>query len=158
MEGEVDLHTARDLMAAVDETFTVPGPRRGGDRPDRRHFLGSSGLGTLADLATRAPASAAADEQPVPVRLVARPDNRAVLRPWETMNLRADPPAVPGRAERALGLSGGVATRGYAPLRKGTTRRTSGTAAAPSSSPGYSSITVPAAEPPSSSRAAKTAR
>ena len=50
-------------------------------------FLGSSGLGTLAELATRTPSSRPADAQPIPVRLVAPPDNRAVIRPWEVMKL-----------------------------------------------------------------------
>lgn len=86
--GELDLHTARDLMASVDEVLA--GPDLGGVVIDLTgvSFLGSSGLGTLAELATRAPASRRPDETPVPVRLVSPPDNRAVVRPWETMNLQ----------------------------------------------------------------------
>jgi anti-sigma B factor antagonist len=58
-------------------------------------FLGSSGLGTLAELATRTTAPAGDEgyrSQPPeplpPLRLVAPPGNTAVLRPWETMNLQ----------------------------------------------------------------------
>lgn len=85
--GELDLHTARDLMSAVDDVLTEPDT--GGVVIDLSgvSFLGSSGLGTLAELATRAPASRRPDESPVPVRLVSAPDNRAVIRPWKTMHL-----------------------------------------------------------------------
>ncbi|MBN9096583.1 MULTISPECIES: STAS domain-containing protein [unclassified Pseudonocardia] len=88
VSGELDLHTARDLMTSVDDVLTEPG--LGGVVIDLTgvSFLGSSGLGTLAELATRAPASRRPDESPVPVRLVSAPDNRAVIRPWETMNLQ----------------------------------------------------------------------
>jgi anti-sigma B factor antagonist len=58
-------------------------------------FLGSSGLGTLAELATRtttpagsAPYHDAPATPPPPLRIVAPPDNVAVIRPWETMNLQ----------------------------------------------------------------------
>jgi anti-sigma B factor antagonist len=54
--GELDLHTARELMTSVDDTFALPD--LGGVVIDLTgvSFLGSSGLGTLAGLATRAPA------------------------------------------------------------------------------------------------------
>ena len=78
--GELDLHTSRDLMASVDETFTRPGLAAVVIDLTGVSFLGSSGLGTLAALTTRTPA--------VPVRLVSTPQNRAVARPWETMNLQ----------------------------------------------------------------------
>jgi anti-sigma B factor antagonist len=92
--GELDLQTARELMAVVDDTM---------QRPDLSgvvvdltgvSFLGSSGLGTLAELATRTTAPAGStpfDEPPAPtppLRVVAPPENRAVIRPWETMNLQ----------------------------------------------------------------------
>ena len=88
VSGELDLHTARDLMTSVDDVLAEPG--LGGVVIDLSgvSFLGSSGLGTLAELATRAPASRRPGDSPVPVRLVSKPDNRAVIRPWETMNLQ----------------------------------------------------------------------
>jgi anti-sigma B factor antagonist len=87
VEGELDLHTARSLMGAVDETLAWPDLSAIVIDLSGVTFLGSSGLGTLAELATRAPASRQAEERPVPVRLVAPADNRAVLRPWEVMKL-----------------------------------------------------------------------
>jgi hypothetical protein len=58
-------------------------------------FLGSSGLGTLAELATRTTAPTGSGgyrsqpPEPVPpLRLVAPSENSAVVRPWETMNLQ----------------------------------------------------------------------
>lgn len=103
--GELDLHTARNLMAAVDDVLAEPG--LGGVVIDlsRVSFLGSSGLGTLAELATRAPASRRPDESPVPVRLVSAPDNRAVIRPWETMNLQQILPLHPDVAAALADLS-----------------------------------------------------
>lgn len=94
VRGELDLHTARELMAAVDETLTWP--ELDGIVIDLSavSFLGSSGLGTLAELATRAPASRP-DARPVPVRLVAAADNRAVIRPWEVMHLQPILPLYP---------------------------------------------------------------
>ena len=87
VEGELDLHTARSLMGAVDETLAWPDLSAIVIDLSGVTFLGSSGLGTLAELATRTPASRQAEERPVPVRLVAPADNRAVLRPWEVMKL-----------------------------------------------------------------------
>jgi anti-sigma B factor antagonist len=92
--GELDLLTARKLMETVDET--MKGPDLAGVVVDLTEvsFLGSSGLGTLAELATRttAPAGGGYRTRPPdplpPLRLVAPPDNTAVLRPWETMNLQ----------------------------------------------------------------------
>ena len=95
VSGEVDLYTARDLMASIDETFTQPGLGAVVIDLTGVSFLGSSGLGTLADLATRAPASRRPDEARIPVRLVSRPDNRAVVRPWVTMNLQQILPLFP---------------------------------------------------------------
>lgn len=99
VEGELDLHTARALMKAVDDTMAWP--ELGAIVIDLSSvtFLGSSGLGTLAELATRTPASrnagGADGARPLPVRLVAPPDNRAVLRPWEVMRLQPILPLFP---------------------------------------------------------------
>jgi anti-sigma B factor antagonist len=95
VEGELDLHTARNLMSTVDETLTTPDLAAIVIDLSAVTFLGSSGLGTLAELATRTPAAGRGDEQPVPVRLVAPPDNRAVLRPWEVMRLEPILPLFP---------------------------------------------------------------
>ena len=95
VEGELDLHTARTLMGAVDEALTWPDLGAIVIDLSGVTFLGSSGLGTLAELATRTPAAGHAGEQPVPVRLVAPPDNRAVLRPWEVMKLEPILPLFP---------------------------------------------------------------
>jgi anti-sigma B factor antagonist len=93
--GELDLQTARELMAAVDATLQWPDLTGVVVDLSGVSFLGSSGLGTLAELATRtaAPAGGAGYRteapQPVPpLRLVAPPDNTAVIRPWQTMNLQ----------------------------------------------------------------------
>ena len=99
--GELDLQTARELMSVVDDTLSWP--ELGGVVVDLTgvSFLGSSGLGTLAELATRTTTSAgsAPFEQPAPplppLRIVAPPDNRAVIRPWETMNLQQILPLYP---------------------------------------------------------------
>jgi anti-anti-sigma factor len=93
--GELDLLTARELMTAVDETLEWPDLTGVVVDLTAVSFLGSSGLGTLAELATRTTAPAGTggyrSEPPAPVpplRLVAPPENAAVRRPWETMNLQ----------------------------------------------------------------------
>jgi anti-sigma B factor antagonist len=92
--GELDLLTARELMTAVDETLKWPDLTGVVVDLTAVSFLGSSGLGTLAELATRTTAPAGGGyrsrpPEPVPpLRIVAPPDNSAVLRPWETMNLQ----------------------------------------------------------------------
>jgi anti-sigma B factor antagonist len=93
--GELDLLTARELMKTVDETMKWPDLSGVVVDLTAVSFLGSAGLGTLAELATRTttPAGTAGyrSEPPKPLpalRLVAPPDNSAVLRPWETMNLQ----------------------------------------------------------------------
>ncbi|TWF81749.1 anti-anti-sigma factor [Pseudonocardia hierapolitana] len=93
--GELDLLTARELMKSVDETLRWPDLTGVVVDLTAVSFLGSSGLGTLAELATRTTAPAGSGgyrSQPPeplpPLRLVAPPDNSAVLRPWETMNLQ----------------------------------------------------------------------
>ncbi len=94
--GELDLHTARTLMGTVDETLAWPDLDKIVIDLSGVTFLGSSGLGTLAELATRTPAAGRRDEgRPVPVRLVAPADNRAVLRPWEVMKLEPILPLYP---------------------------------------------------------------
>jgi anti-anti-sigma factor len=94
--GELDLLTARKLMETVDETRQWPDLAGVVVDLTAVSFLGSSGLGTLAELATRTTAApsgsggyGARPAEPVPpLRLVAPHDNSAVLRPWETMNLQ----------------------------------------------------------------------
>jgi anti-anti-sigma factor len=93
--GELDLLTARELMKSVDETLRWPDLTGVVVDLTAVSFLGSSGLGTLAELATRTTAPTGSGgyrsqpPEPVPpLRLVAPPDNTAVLRPWETMNLQ----------------------------------------------------------------------
>ena len=95
VEGELDLHTARTLMGTVDDTLATPDLAAIVIDLSGVTFLGSSGLGTLAELATRTPSSRPAGGQPVPVRLVAPPDNRAVVRPWEVMKLEPILPLFP---------------------------------------------------------------
>lgn len=88
VEGEVDLLTARQLMDALEQVWQ--------ERPDVATvivdlagvtFLGSSGLGILADLAGRTTTRNPGTLGPA-VRLVAPPENDAVIRPWTTMNLQ----------------------------------------------------------------------
>ncbi len=104
--GEVDLHTAGDLMATVDEIFTRPGLSAVVIDLTGVVFLGSSGLGTLAELHRRAPASPRPDDARIPVRVVSAGDNRAVTRPWETMNLKQILPLYPDVAAAMADLAG----------------------------------------------------
>lgn len=101
--GELDLHTARELMAVIDDTLQWPDLSGLVVDLTGVSFLGSSGLGTLAELATRTTTPAAhyaerATTPPTPLRVVAPPDNRAVIRPWETMNLQQILPLYPDLA------------------------------------------------------------
>jgi anti-sigma B factor antagonist len=83
VDGEVDLHTAPQLVDAADAALRPPG-----DRPVASIvadltpvvFLSSAGLGTLVSLAGRL------GEDGVALRLVAG-QNRAVTRPWTAMHL-----------------------------------------------------------------------
>jgi anti-anti-sigma factor len=83
VDGEVDLHTAPQLLNAADAAL-----QPSGDRPVEGIvadltpvvFLSSAGLGTLVSLAGRL------GEHGVALRLVAG-DNRAVTRPWTAMHL-----------------------------------------------------------------------
>ena len=95
VRGELDLQTARKLMSVVDETLEWPGLTALVIDLAAVSFLGSSGLGTLAELATRTTTSRGPGPYPAPnqaprpaLRVVAPPDNEAVIRPWETMNLQ----------------------------------------------------------------------
>jgi anti-sigma B factor antagonist len=88
VDGEVDLHTAPELLDAVVAALHPPG----GGAPDGTPvtavvadltgvvFLSSAGLGTLAALATRL------GDDGVALRLVAG-ENKAVTRPWTAMHL-----------------------------------------------------------------------
>ena len=88
VNGEVDLHTAPELV----DTLVAALPLPGGDAPSGGPvaavvadltgvvFLSSAGLGTLAALATRL------GEDGVALRLVAG-ENKAVTRPWTAMHL-----------------------------------------------------------------------
>lgn len=104
--GELDLHTAPLLLAALDQALERPGLDTAIVDLSAVTFLGSSGLGVLANLATRAtPAHTAT----VAVRLVAPSGHRPVTRPWRAMNLQPLLPLYPdiagaldgrGRVER----------------------------------------------------------
>ena len=86
--GEVDLHTAPQLVDTVVAALHPPG---GGTPAGTRvesvvvdltevAFLSSAGLGTLAALATRL------GDDGIALRLVAG-ENKAVTRPWTAMHL-----------------------------------------------------------------------
>jgi anti-sigma B factor antagonist len=87
-------------MAVVDDTLNWPDLSGLVVDLTAVSFLGSSGLGTLAELATRTttPAAHYAERSATPLtplRVVAPPNNRAVIRPWETMNLQQILPLYP---------------------------------------------------------------
>ncbi len=103
--GELDLLTSGELMASVHDTFARPGLAGVVIDLTGVSFLGSSGLGTLAELATRAPASRRPDETRIPVRLVSSGSNYAVTRPWETMNLQQVLPLYPDVASAVADLA-----------------------------------------------------
>lgn len=97
--GELDLHSAPRLMEAVDEAMRD-------ERTDlvvidlsEVDFLGSSGLGVLANLATRATVPTShrhgGSVPRTALRVVAPPDRRAVTRPWEAMSLQQIMPLYP---------------------------------------------------------------
>ncbi|MFC4949197.1 STAS domain-containing protein [Pseudonocardia sp. GCM10023141] len=84
VRGELDLYTAPELMSTVDAAFDQPAVATVVIDLSAVSFLGSSGLGVLANLATRA---ADARHAPTNLRLVAPPDHVAVTQPWEVMHL-----------------------------------------------------------------------
>lgn len=94
VEGEMDLLTARDLLAMVDDV------QARGQHPlviidlSGVGFLGSAGLGVLAELATRAIGSGG-KVTPVALRVVAPPDHDPVTRPWRVMNMQPILPLFP---------------------------------------------------------------
>ncbi|OLT19452.1 hypothetical protein BJF78_10775 [Pseudonocardia sp. CNS-139] len=105
--GELDLQTSRELMEVVDATLQEPGVTGLVVDLTAVSFLGSAGLGTLAELATRTTAPAAPYGErvtPLPLRVVAPPANRAVIRPWETMNLQQILPLDPDVASAVEAL------------------------------------------------------
>jgi anti-sigma B factor antagonist len=107
--GELDLQTARELMSVVDDVLRWPDLSGVVVDLTSVSFLGSSGLGTLAELATRTTRPAGVDpygSQPpqLPLWIVAPPHNSAVIRPWETMNLQQILPLHPNVAKALEGL------------------------------------------------------
>lgn len=88
--GDLDLHTSPELMTAVDDALRLPGLALVVIDLSRVEFLGSSGLGVLADLATRATARTS-----VGLRIVAPADHRPVTRPWAAMHLEQIMPLYP---------------------------------------------------------------
>jgi anti-anti-sigma factor len=106
VSGELDLHSAPELMTAVDEAMQAGSTDLVVIDLGEVHFLGSSGLGVLANLATRAtaPTSHRQDGGAPPqaaLRVVSPPDHRAVTRPWEAMSLQQIMPLYP-TVERAV--------------------------------------------------------
>jgi len=106
-----------DLVAVLDEVLERPGLALLVLDLSEVAFLGSSGLGVLADLTTRAdtaplpPAErtrsqpAAERTRPGPaLRVVAPVDRYAVVRPWETMNLHHILPLYPTTAAAIAAL------------------------------------------------------
>lgn len=90
--GELDLHTAPDLMSTIDDALARPGLSLLIIDLSRVTFLGSSGLGVLANLATRA---ITPDHVAVPLRIVAPLEHHPVARPWGAMNLQQILPLYP---------------------------------------------------------------
>ena len=99
VSGELDLHSAPRLMEAVDEAMRERGTELVVIDLSEVDFLGSSGLGVLANLATRATVPTSPRQGgSVPsaaLRVVAPPDRRAVTRPWEAMSLQQIMPLYP---------------------------------------------------------------
>ena len=97
--GELDLLAAPQLLALIDQHREDPAVQLVVVDLSQVEFLGSSGLGVLAEIATRATPSRPSTEQfvtgqvdrpgrAVPVRLVAPPSHQPVVRPWMMMNLQ----------------------------------------------------------------------
>jgi anti-sigma B factor antagonist len=98
VSGELDLHSAPELMAVLDERMRDPDTELVIVDLTDVAFLGSSGLGVLANLATRAtiPTTGRRGARPpARLRIVAPPDHRAVTRPWQAMVLQEILPLYP---------------------------------------------------------------
>jgi anti-sigma B factor antagonist len=111
VSGELDLQSAPELMAVVDQAMRAPGADVVVVDLTEVWFLGSSGLGVLANLATRAtvPTSHRHDaaEARAQLRVVSPPDNHAVTRPWEAMSLQQILPLYPTISSAVQGGAGG---------------------------------------------------
>jgi anti-anti-sigma factor len=99
VSGELDLHSAPELMAVVDDAMREPTTDVVVIDLTDVEFLGSSGLGVLANLATRAtqPTSPphGTTRTRAQLRVVSPPDNHAVTRPWAAMCLQQILPLYP---------------------------------------------------------------
>src|SRR4051794_12042374 len=102
VSGELDLHSAPEMMTVLDEHLRDPGTDVVVVDLTDVAFLGSSGLSVLANLATRATAPPTArpgrgrPEAPqARLRVVAPPDHSAVTRPWAAMTLQEILPLYP---------------------------------------------------------------
>jgi anti-sigma B factor antagonist len=99
VSGELDLHSAPELMAVLDEHMRDPGTDVVVVDLTDVAFLGSSGLGVLANLATRATVPTTpqhgSGRPGARLRVVAPPDHRAVTRPWAAMTLQEILPLYP---------------------------------------------------------------
>jgi anti-sigma B factor antagonist len=98
VSGELDLHSAPELMSVLDENMRDPATDVVVVDLTDVAFLGSSGLGVLASLATRATVATTPTRGPRPgasLRVVAPPDHRAVTRPWAAMTLQEILPLYP---------------------------------------------------------------
>jgi anti-anti-sigma factor len=93
LAGELDLVEAPHLMTLLDEELARKGLAVLVIDLSEVEFLGSSGLGVLANIATRA--IDAERGTTAAVRLVAPPTHRPVVHPWKTMNLQQIVPLHP---------------------------------------------------------------
>jgi anti-sigma B factor antagonist len=99
VSGELDLYSAPELMQVVDEAMRDAGTETVVIDLSEVDFLGSSGLGVLASLATRATVPTSPREgtgaPEAALRVVAPPDHRPVTRPWQAMSLQQILPLYP---------------------------------------------------------------
>ena len=93
--GELDLSTAPELMATIDDALARPGLTLVIIDLSLVEFLGSSGLGVLANSATRATGPG---HPAVALRVVAPAEHRPVTRPWEAMTMQQILPLYPTTA------------------------------------------------------------
>jgi anti-sigma B factor antagonist len=110
VSGELDLHSAPELMSVVDEAMRAPDTEVVVIDLTDVEFLGSSGLGVLANLATRATMPIAHAEGTTrtraDLRIVSPPGNLAVTRPWEAMCLQQIMPLYPTISGAVKGARG----------------------------------------------------